>query len=136
MKRYIHQIVAHWIATQAVNRERKPKPFPGKSPTKLMLSVTIAGRYKFKYLGKPSRATFNEFNKVVNKPIQNENFHMYSIEFDKGGIVNLGISNLNGPKVKTNVSLWQHYHPEMGPDLLPTWLNWAYKVVNGTYRIV
>jgi len=135
MKHYTHQIVAHWIATQAVNRERKPKPFPGKSPTRLMLSGPIDKR-TFKYLGKPSRAIFNEFNKFANKPIQNENFHMYSIEFDKGGIINFGTNNLNGSKIKTNIALWLYYHPEMGPDLLPTWLNWAYKVVNGTYRIV
>ena len=61
---------------------------------------------------------------------------MCSIEFDKGGIINFGISNLKGPKVKTNITLWQYYHPEMGPDLIPTWLNWNYKVVNGTYQIV
>src|SRR5258708_7899838 len=137
MKRYTTKTVSRWLAAQNfIRKERQPSPFPGKAPTRIMINA-IAGKRRFSYLGKPSRQMHDGLLKFCRKPVVNQDFTIYYVEFDKKGIINFGKNSVEwGPTIKTNLALWTHYHLEVKPDVLPTWLNYKHKVVDGKYKII
>jgi len=138
MKRFTTQIVSKWIKKpESITHARGIKPFPGKAPTRIFLSA-IAGKRSFMYLGKPSRTMYNEWLKFCKVPVKNvEAITIYG-EFDRGGLLHLDMNYAGGwsPGVrKTNVKLWQFYHPEVMAENFPYWLKWPYVVSKGIYRI-
>src|SRR5882762_10184599 len=124
MKRFTTQHVSRWIKKpEDITHARKVRPFPGKAPTRIFLNA-LAGKRSFMYLGKPSRTMYNKWLKFCKVPIKNIKSVTVYGEFDKGGFIHLDINYVAGynPGVrKTNVKLWQFYHPEVMPENFPNW---------------
>ena len=137
MKRYTPKLISRWIlAKNLIPADKLAKPFPGKAPTRIMINA-IAGKRIFRYIGKPSLSVLREFYNFSKIPIVNRDYYLVYVEFDKSTIITMTKSRANCiPESKRNVKLWEHYHPEIAVEELPNWLNWPYKVVNGTYKIV
>jgi hypothetical protein len=138
MKHFTSQLVSKWIKKpESITHARGAKPFPGKAPTRIYLGA-VAGKRSFRYLGKPSQTIYKEWLKFCKVPVKNvEAVSIYG-EFDRGGLVHLDINSVGGwnPGVrKTNIKLWQLYHPEVVAEADPTWLKWPYKATKGVYRI-
>lgn len=141
MKRFTSIVVSKWIKNMdGIPHARKLRPFPGKTPTRIMLSSVIGSR-RLTYLGKPSMTIWKKWVKFSRVPLKGLNLDdvvtMY-VEFDRGGPIHLSISYVAGwrsPARKTNIKLWQYYHPEVLPEDYPNWLRWPYKVVKNTYKI-
>lgn len=135
MKRYTSKVVSKWIAAENfIGKVRKAKPFPGKAPTRIMLSAS-SGNRSFMYLGKPSREAKRAFDNFVDRPCLPESFMMY-VEFDRGGIISFTrMQDGRLPHRTTNNILWAHYHQEVMAENLPTWLRFPYVVKDKTYRL-
>jgi len=138
MKRFTTQLIAKWIAKpESITHARGVKPFPGKAPTRIYLGA-VAGKRNFKYFGKPSRTIYKAWVKFCQVPVKNMAAVTVYGEFDKGGLIHLDMNYVGGwnPGIKkTNLKLWQYYHPEVIAKSFPNWLRWPYIVSKGIYRI-
>ncbi len=138
MKRFTSQLISRWVKKpELIPHARKAKPFPGKAPTRIMLNSVIGSR-RFYYTGKPSRTLLSAWMKFCKVPIKNKTSCCMYAEFDRSGILHLDIYDTSGwnPGIrKTNIKLWQYYHPEVMPESFPNWLKWPYKVKEHIYKI-
>jgi hypothetical protein len=136
MKRYTPKVVSKWIA--AVNfmgKSRPPKPFPGKAPTRIMLSA-IDGKRFFQYIGKPSREIKRAYDTFAEKPVCSMDSLGVYVEFDRGGLIT--ISKMGAGRIptrQTNMELWAYYHPEIMVENLPNWLRYKFRVVGSKYKL-
>jgi hypothetical protein len=137
LKQYTPKLVSKWIkAKNLIGVNRPPKPFPGKAPTRIMLNAII-NKKSFSYFGKPSRPILLAFHKFINIPFRMpvRAYNIYA-EFDKSGLIVLAKNQVGLlPELKYNEKLWVHYHPEVMVENKPSWLNWPYSIVKGTYKI-
>jgi hypothetical protein len=112
-------------------RERKPAPFPGKSPTRLCLfAMKDRDRKTFAYMGKPYPRLREQWTRFINRAFDGHTQQMTVIEYDRKGPIHYYVSaDLTGVRLhKVNNSLWQHYHPEVAPGYDLRWLSWNYEV--------
>jgi len=139
MKRFDSKVVSKWIANNTgLIKRMKPKPFPGKAPTRIMLNGVINDKL-ISYIGKPSRTIYQRFMKLMASPIKQDfdaAFFVY-VEFDRGGLITYTKGQGDrGPTMKTNDTIWTCYHPDLRVDSFPSWLRYDYKVIGGMYKIV
>jgi len=138
MKQFTGQFVSRWVKKpELITHARGAKPFPGKAPTRIVLSAVVGNR-RFYYIGKPSRTLFNAYIKFCKVPIKNFESVFIYMEFDKGGAVHLDLcypGGWNPGTRKTNLKLWQYYHSEVMAENYPNWLKWPYVVKEHVYKI-
>ncbi len=136
MLKYTPKFVGKWVrAPENVMKPREPKPFPGKAPTRMMIS-SIVGDERFDYFGKPSLTMWNGLKRMINKPLRDVEAVTLYAEFDRGGVINMTLHKLGEVPISTvNSIIWAKYHPELMWETWPNWLRYKYKVVKGVYKI-
>jgi hypothetical protein len=138
MKHYTKGDVLKWVTLNRIAYGRLPRPFPGKTPTRLYVSVAWKPMdskkvYKWSYIGKPNFSILDKINRIRALHAYTT---IYTREFDRGGLISLSrmdeISS-KGTSLKSNPQLWAKYHPHVCVDYYPTWLGLEYKVVDHAY---
>jgi hypothetical protein len=131
MKRYTPKLVSKWIADKSkITHARNRQPFPGNNPTRILFSFR-AGNQRLSYFGKPCKMLHNQ---IINVRNFSSPYEILYVEFDRAGIFHMYFSTLDC--TKTNLKLWEFYHPEVRPETCPNWLKWPYRVTKDhQYRI-
>lgn len=98
-------------------KARRPKPFPGRFPTRIVAKVEIGDKVIFSYCGKIAPVPAEAFEAAVNKAAQaarNERkpYRFALAEFDRAGLIAMQTSYyvLYG-YAQMNSLLWNYYHP-------------------------
>lgn len=67
-----------------LTRAQKPKPFPGRYPTRIAYVGTLANGQKVSYIGKPTRQVISRYRDwLKNYQLRD----MWIIEFDRNGVI-------------------------------------------------
>jgi hypothetical protein len=121
--------------------DRKPMPFSGGHPTRVLFEVRKAGKDPFwwGYKGKPSRQAKSTFDSLLAKM----RYHFGSpsfqcLEYDRGGYISLRYLQPEASidTINTNYGLWDHYHRGLYNDGYCGWMLYPFKVDKHVYQLV
>ena len=102
-------------------RQRKPRPFPGKDPTRVVFSIQNVDypKWNFYYNGRKSAKIWTRFYERVNRPGMKK---VFAMEYDTRGPVIVSLfGHLVEESLKMAVQLWEFYHPGIGWDKYFSW---------------
>lgn len=123
---------------QVDGHRTKPKPFPGRYPTRLVVGfVKKNGQLQRTYVGKPCKAALD----LVTKFCQQKGGIVIS-EFDRGGAIRVAqrVTPHNPLTIKVsnrNLLLERYYHPFMAQDsadVLQVWRHKTFSKIIATKR--
>lgn len=117
-----------------------PKPFPGKSPTRVAIhgiAVDNKGnQYQFKYHGKPYHHIGERWMRWWMGQQANERRIVSCVlEYDRAGLLMRSIHKGGNTQLTNNSSLWNFYHKDFIADGRLSWTHYRWDVVRGRYRM-
>lgn len=103
-------------APSFVKGGHRPKPFPGRFPTKICYKLSLFDGSSIIYLGKPSVEVMGRFRRLL----QSNRVERYNIvEFDKSGTfaaIDLDVRYIGAHTNRVSERFWRTYHPLDGAD--------------------
>ena len=94
----------------------RPKPFPGKYPTKIYYKLSLFKGSPIIYLGKPNVEVMKRFRRLLRA----NRICQYTIaEFDRSGvfaITCIGVRYVGSQIHHVSERFWETYHPFDAPD--------------------
>jgi hypothetical protein len=94
----------------------RPKPFPGRFPTKIYYKLSLFNGATVVYLGKPNVEVMRRFRRLL----RSNQIRRYNIvEFDRSGafaMIDLDVRYIGAHTNRVSERFWKAYHPLDGAD--------------------